>query len=67
MSHLIIGFAVMQSLRKVRRYIEGNPVKVGLVERAKDWEWSSARCGRKEKAKTDTDKLQENEESRDTD
>ncbi|HET9811371.1 MAG TPA: hypothetical protein VFP53_06695 [Sphingomicrobium sp.] len=26
------------------RYIENNPVKAGLVERAEDWRWSSARA-----------------------
>ncbi len=25
------------------RYVEINPVRAGLVERAQDWEWSSAR------------------------
>lgn len=27
---------------RVRRYIERNPVKAGLVARPEDWEWSSA-------------------------
>jgi putative transposase len=26
------------------RYVENNPVKAGLVERAEDWRWSSARA-----------------------
>lgn len=26
------------------RYVERNPVKAGLVERAEDWPWSSARA-----------------------
>ena len=26
------------------RYVEGNPVKAGLVARAEDWPWSSARA-----------------------
>jgi hypothetical protein len=26
----------------VHRYIERNPVRAGLVERAQDWRWSSA-------------------------
>ncbi len=36
--------------RETMRYIEENPVKAGLVTRARDWPWSSARrrdaCGR---------------------
>ncbi len=28
---------------QTRRYIEGNPVKAGLVKTAQDWPWSSAR------------------------
>jgi REP element-mobilizing transposase RayT len=28
--------------RKIRAYIENNPVKAGLVERPEDWPWSSA-------------------------
>ena len=32
------------------RYIEGNPVKAGLVARAEDWRWSSAWRGRREMA-----------------
>ena len=51
---LIIGFAVMQSFGRYADNIKGNPVKVGLVERAEDREWASARCGRMERAKTDT-------------
>jgi REP element-mobilizing transposase RayT len=31
----------------VFRYIEGNPVKAGLVEKAEDWRWSSAWKDRK--------------------
>jgi len=31
---------------KAFRYIEGNPVKAGLVANAKDWRWSSAWRGR---------------------
>ena len=27
---------------RIRRYIEGNPVKAGLVARAEDYAWSSA-------------------------
>jgi REP-associated tyrosine transposase len=27
---------------RIRRYIEQNPVKAGLVRRAEDWRWSSA-------------------------
>ena len=30
-------------LEKVVRYIEGNPVSAGLVNRPEDWPWSSAR------------------------
>jgi REP element-mobilizing transposase RayT len=30
-------------LRRVKHYIEANPVKAGLVRRAEDWPWSSAR------------------------
>jgi putative transposase len=29
--------------QKVRHYIETNPVKAGLVDRAEDWPWSSAK------------------------
>jgi REP element-mobilizing transposase RayT len=29
---------------RIRRYIEENPVKAGLVERAEDYPWSSANC-----------------------
>jgi len=34
-------------LRRIRIYIERNPVTAGLVERPEDWPWSSAakRCG----------------------
>ena len=28
---------------QARNYVEGNPVKAGLVSAAKDWPWSSAR------------------------
>jgi putative transposase len=31
-------------LRAVIDYIHANPVRRGLVARAEDWEWSSARC-----------------------
>lgn len=31
-----------QELEKIVRYIERNPVKAGLVERAEEWRWSSA-------------------------
>jgi len=34
----------------VRRYIEWNPVKAGLVGRPEDFEWSSARTGLKPRA-----------------
>lgn len=30
--------------RNSRHYIEGNPVKAGLVRIAREWPWSSARC-----------------------
>jgi putative transposase len=32
-------------LERVRRYIENNPVKAGLVTRPEDFRWSSARAG----------------------
>jgi len=32
-------------LRRIRIYIERNPVTVGLVERPEDWPWSSAAKG----------------------
>ena len=32
-----------EALRAVIDYIHGNPVRRGLVARAEDWEWSSAR------------------------
>lgn len=31
-------------LHSAVRYIENNPVRAGLVQRAKDWEWSSAKA-----------------------
>ena len=31
-----------EELERIRRYIEGNPVKAGLVSRAQDYPWSSA-------------------------
>ena len=30
-----------EHLLEVLRYIEGNPLRAGLVDRAQDWEWSS--------------------------
>lgn len=37
----------MAHLLTVARYVEGNPVRAGLVETAADWVWSShrGRCG----------------------
>ena len=29
------------------RYVEANPLRGKMVERAQDWPWSSAGCGRK--------------------
>ncbi|HEX9733723.1 MAG TPA: transposase, partial [Thermoanaerobaculia bacterium] len=37
-------------LANATRYIENNPVKVGLVTSGEDWRWSSAWKGRKEQA-----------------
>jgi REP element-mobilizing transposase RayT len=34
---------------RTMRYVENNPVRAGLVEKASDWEWSSARKGRPQK------------------
>ena len=31
-----------EELTKIVRYIEGNPVAAGLVNRGEDWRWSSA-------------------------
>jgi putative transposase len=38
------GFPIQADdhLLTVHRYIEGNPLRAGLVERAEDWRWSSA-------------------------
>ncbi|MBY0508173.1 MAG: transposase, partial [Bryobacteraceae bacterium] len=33
-----------QGFREFLRYLENNPVKAGLVQRAVDWRWSSARA-----------------------
>src|SRR4029077_21068189 len=33
-----------EALRAVIEYIHAKPVRRGLVARAEDWEWSSARC-----------------------
>ncbi len=32
--------------RTLVRYVEANPLKAKLVDRAQDWEWSSLGCGR---------------------
>lgn len=32
----------LEELKKIVRYIEDNPVRAGLVNRAEDWRWSSA-------------------------
>jgi putative transposase len=39
-------FAIQEDdhLLTVLRYIERNPLRAGLVERAQDWRWSSATC-----------------------
>ena len=33
------------------RYVEANPLRAKLVDRAQDWRWSSLGCGHKESAK----------------
>jgi len=35
---------------KVVRYVEQNPVKAGLCKAPEDWEWSSARRGKREQS-----------------
>ena len=32
---------------RLMRYVEANPLRAKMVERAQDWPWSSAGCGRK--------------------
>jgi putative transposase len=36
---------------RLMRYVEANPLRAKLVERAQDWEWSSAGCGSELSAK----------------
>jgi putative transposase len=36
-----------EELNRVIRYVEGNPVRAGFVGSIEDWEWSSARAGRR--------------------
>ena len=37
---------------RIKHYIEWNPANAGLVEKAADWEWSSALLGRPETCPT---------------
>jgi putative transposase len=36
---------------RLMRYVEANPLRAKLVERAQDWPWSSAGCGKEVSAK----------------
>ena len=40
-ANAMLAFGICRSSRKIRNYIEGNPVRAGLVE-ASDYRWSSA-------------------------
>lgn len=41
-----------EELRKLIAYVEGNPVKAGLVEVPEDWPWTSARMAADDKQRS---------------